>query len=128
MKEILSKEMYREHILHHYRSPHNFGKLEKSDKEYNKHNALCGDTLTIQLLFKDGVISNIKFSGSGCAISIASASILTDKIKNMAVQDVKKLKAIDLLELIKIPISPARLKCALLSLEAIQGALSNEDS
>jgi len=124
MKEALAKEMYREHILYHYRHPHNFGMLEGSDKEHSKHNPLCGDNLTIQLLLKNNKISNVKFNGSGCAISIASASLLTDKVKNMAIDDVKMLKAADLLELIMIPISPVRLRCALLSLEAIQEALS----
>jgi len=124
MEDTLSKEMYREHILDHYRYPHNFGKLEKADKEHMESNLLCGDNLTIQLLLKDNTISDIRFSGSGCAISIAAASLLTDKIKNMNVDDVNMLKATDLLELLKIPISQPRLKCALLSLETIKGALA----
>ena len=123
MKEVLAKEMYREHIIDHYRYPHNFGKLVRPDKEHNEFNPLCGDKLTIQLLLKENIISDIRFSGSGCAISIAAASLLTDKIRNMNVEDVKMLGANDLLELLKIPISQVRLKCALLSLETLQGAL-----
>ena len=116
----LAREMYKEHIMDLYRSPHNFGKLENATSMHSEHNPICGDRITMQVIVKDSKVVEVKFMGGGCAISMASASLITDKVKGMNIDEIKKLNKNDLLELLKIPISPVRLKCALLSLEVLQ--------
>lgn len=121
--ENLSEDMYREHILELYRSPSNFGVLKNPTHKYTEYNSLCGDEITVELLIKNGKVKDAKFSGSGCVISIVSASFLTDKIKEMNVKNIKELKKEDLLKLLKIRISPSRIKCVLLSMDAVKKAL-----
>ncbi len=123
MEYGIPSDMYREHILELYRSPSNFGTLKNPSHESTEYNSVCGDEITIQLLIKNSVVKDTKFSGSGCVISMVSASLLTDKIKGMSPEDVKELSRGDILELLKIKISPARIKCALLPLEATRKAL-----
>ncbi|MFH1133097.1 MAG: iron-sulfur cluster assembly scaffold protein [Nanoarchaeota archaeon] len=119
----MDDEMYREHILDLYRSPHNFGRLAHPDREHRSSNAVCGDDLTLQASVKGGRLSDIRFSGRGCAISMASASLITDKAKGMTIKQAMALGKDDILELLQIPLSPVRLKCALLPLEALQQAI-----
>ena len=117
-------DLYRDEILEHYREPHNFGTLESPDASYEGHNPLCGDRITIMLAIDgDGTVSDVAFSGRGCAISQASASMLTDEIKGRPVSEVQAMTNQDILDLLGIEISPARLKCALLSLSTVQSAL-----
>lgn len=120
-----SQEIYKEHILDLYRNPHNKENLENPTHEFLKNNPICGDEIKIQLIIKSNKIIDVKFSGQGCAISQASASLLTDKIKNLSADKIKKFSKKDVLKLLKIPISPLRIKCALLPLDAIKGALEN---
>ena len=115
--------LYRDYILEHYRHPHNFGIIEAPDARYEGANPLCGDRITMMLGIRDGVVAEVAFTGRGCAISQASASLLTDEIKGKPVDEVAKLTADDVLDLLGIEISPARLKCALLSLETVSRAL-----
>ncbi len=119
-------DLYRDYILEHYRRPHNFGVLESPTASYEGNNPLCGDRITIMLDVHDGVVEDVAFTGRGCAISQASASLLTDEIKGKPVEDVRKMTPDDLLDLIGIEISPARLKCALLSLDTVTHALSGD--
>ena len=123
MEHGIPSDMYREHILELYKSPSNFGTLKNPSHESTEYNSICGDEITIQLLIKSNVVKDIKFSGSGCVISTVSASLLTDKIKGMSPEDVKELSRGDILKLLKVKITPARIKCALLSLEAAKKAL-----
>ena len=123
MSHEIPSDMYREHILELYKSPSNFGILENPSHEATEYNSVCGDEITVQLIVKNGKINDIKFQGSGCVISIVSASLLTDKIKNKDIKDIKKLTREDILKLLKIKLNPARIKCALLSLEAVKKAL-----
>ncbi len=117
-------DLYRDEILEHYREPHNFGTLDAPDASYEGHNPLCGDRITMMLTVDDGdTVSDVAFSGRGCAISQASASLLTDEIKGRPVAEVRSMTNQDILDLLGIEISPARLKCALLSLETLQHAL-----
>jgi nitrogen fixation NifU-like protein len=118
-------DMYRELILEHYKYPHNAGTLENPDVSHEEHNPLCGDRIRIDLRIEDGVITDIRFKGRGCAISQASASLLTDEIKGMPVEAAKHFSKEDLLELIGIPLdkNPVRLKCALLSLKTLKAGL-----
>ncbi len=115
--------MYREHILELYKSPSNFGILENPSHEATEYNSVCGDEITVQLAVKNGMIKDVKFQGSGCVISIVSTSLLTNKIKDMNISSVKKLNKNDVLKLLNIKLNPARIKCALLSLEAVKKAL-----
>lgn len=119
----LSREMYREHILELYKHPQNFGELKNATHKHRGYNPLCGDDFTMQIIIKDNKIQEIKFIGKGCAISTASASLLTEKIKGMTIEEVMKVSTKDALDLLEIPIGPVRLKCALLPLEAIHKAV-----
>jgi nitrogen fixation protein NifU and related proteins len=120
-------DLYRDYILEHSRRPHNFGVIEDPSASIEGSNPLCGDRITLQLGVRDGVLERIGFTGRGCAISQASASLLTDEIKGKPMADVAAFRADDLLDLLGIEISPARLKCAMLSHETLQEALSELD-
>jgi nitrogen fixation protein NifU and related proteins len=119
-------DLYRDYILEHYRHPHNFGVLETPTASYEGANPLCGDRITMMLDVEDGVVKDVAFTGRGCAISQASASLLTDEIRGKPVAEVEKMTPDDLLDLIGVDISPARLKCALLSLDTVAHALAEE--
>ena len=121
----MNLEIYKEHILDLYKNPHNKGNLKNPTYEFSKNNPICGDEIKIQIVTEKDKIKDIRFSGEGCAISQASASMLTDKIKNMPLKKIKNLNKDDILEMLKIPISYTRIKCALLPLDAINGALEN---
>ena len=122
----IPNDMYREHILELYKNPSNFGALKKNKThEKTAYNSVCGDEITVQLFVKDNIVKDVKFSGSGCVISMVSASMLTDKIKGMSVSEVKNMKGEEFISIIKMKLNPARIKCALLGLEAVKGALEN---
>jgi nitrogen fixation NifU-like protein len=121
-------DLYRDYILEHYRRPHNFGVLENATASYEGANPLCGDRITMMLGVRNGVVEDVGFTGRGCAISQASASLLTDEIKGKPVADVVKMQGDDVLELLGIDISPARLKCAMLSLDTLQHALAEGEA
>src|SRR3954468_22650456 len=117
-------DLYRDYILEHYRRPHNFGVIDEPTASFEGSNPLCGDRITMQLGIENGVVERVGFTGRGCAISQASASLLTDEVKGKPVADVAAFRADDLLDLLGIDISPARLKCAMLSHETLQKALA----
>jgi len=117
----LSDDIYREIILDHYRNPRNKGKLEDADVVIHDSNPLCGDQIDIYLKVKDGNIQDIKFDGRGCAISQASASMLTEMIINKPLTNAKDISKDDILENIGLTnLGPARIKCALLSLKVLK--------
>jgi nitrogen fixation NifU-like protein len=122
-------DLYRDEILEHYRRPHNFGTLASPDVSYEGANPLCGDRMTLMLdLNESGTVTDVAFTGRGCAISQASASMLTDTLRGRTTAELGQLSKDDVLELLGIDISPARLKCALLSLETLQRALAERAS
>src|SRR3954452_24941945 len=114
-------DLYRDYILEHYRRPHNFGVLDNATVSQEGANPLCGDRITLQLHVSDGVIDRVGFTGRGCAISQASASLLTDEIKGKQVDTVNAMGSTEILDMLGIEISPARMKCAMLSLETLHG-------
>ena len=116
------EDLYRELILDHYKHPHNAGTLEHPDVAQEEYNPLCGDRVRIDLRIEDGIIKDVRFQGRGCAISQASASLLTDEILGKSVADVQAFGKDDMLDLIGIPLdkNPVRIKCALLPLKALK--------
>lgn len=116
-------DLYREIILDHYKNPRNFGALKHPTCSAHKNNPLCGDELSVDVLVGGGTLEDIKFSGQGCAISIASASMLSEKAIGQQVEVLKRFSKDDILDMLGTNLTPARLKCALLSLEVLQQAL-----
>lgn len=118
-------DLYRDEILEHYRRPHNFGTLPNPDASYEGSNPLCGDRITLMLeIGDDGRVSDVAFTGRGCAISQASASLLTDEMRGKSLTELAKFGNQDVLDALGIEISPARLKCALLSVDTLRHAIA----
>jgi nitrogen fixation protein NifU and related proteins len=115
-------DIYAEEIIAHYERPHNKGEIKDASISLHENNPLCGDDLTIYLKINKNKIEDVKFDGSGCAISMASASMLTDFIKGKSLADVEKMGLDTIIELIGIDPGPARLKCATLSLKTVKEA------
>jgi nitrogen fixation NifU-like protein len=114
--------MYREVILEHNKHPHNAGTLEQPDISYEEQNPLCGDRVRIDLEVKNGVITDVRFKGRGCAISQASASLLTDELRGKSLDEARAISREDMLDLIGIPLdkNPVRIKCAMLALKTLK--------
>ncbi|HEX2014202.1 MAG TPA: SUF system NifU family Fe-S cluster assembly protein [Nitrososphaera sp.] len=117
----MSDDIYREIILDHYRNPRNKGKLPEADVSIHDSNPLCGDEIDMHLKVDGDRIKDIKFEGRGCAISQASASMLTEMVMGKPLTSVKDLSKEDILENIGLTsLGPARIKCALLSLKVLK--------
>jgi nitrogen fixation NifU-like protein len=121
-------QLYRENILDHYKNPRNYGVIEEPDAEAEGMNPLCGDEVSITLAFaEDGdTIEDVKFSGRGCAISQAATSMLTELVKGRSASEVATLPRDDLLAEVGVPLTPVRLKCAILGLSTLRLALHKE--
>jgi nitrogen fixation protein NifU and related proteins len=119
--------LYREYILDHYKNPRNFGELDERDAEFHDLNPLCGDELGVHVKLEEGKVADLRFHGRGCAISQAAASIISDELKGKTVAEIAALDRHFVVEELGIDLSPTRLKCGLLSLKVVQGALLGTD-
>ncbi|MEI7579780.1 MAG: iron-sulfur cluster assembly scaffold protein [bacterium] len=118
--------IYREQLLDHYQNPRNFGKLEQATSVSTNENVSCGDTITVFLKINSkNIVEKMMFDGEGCAVSIASASLLSEYVVGKAIITLKKLTIDDLLKIIGAELTPSRIKCAALSLSSLQQALNN---
>ena len=117
--------LYRDFILEHYKHPHNKGTLDPHDLHFADSNPTCGDEMSMTLVLDPAgtAIADVAFDGRGCAISQASASILTDGLRGQSLEEVRDMNPKDLLDELGVPIGPARLKCALLAYKVLQGAV-----
>lgn len=118
--------LYRDNILDHYKRPRNFGELDPHDLEWHDHNPLCGDELGVHMRIEDGKVAELRFHGQGCAISQAAASIASEELIGMELEEVSRLPASWILDLLGIDISPTRRKCALLGLKVLRGATTGD--
>lgn len=119
------RDIHQENILDHYKHPRNFGELDQAEHAHAA-NPLCGDELDFYIRFNDaGAVSDVKYTGRGCTITIASASMLSEKLKGMPRVAVAALQTDAVLQLLGVEINPARMKCATLSLESVQRAISH---
>ncbi len=116
--------LYTDHILDLYKNPLNHGSLKSPSVTYRAYNPLCGDDITVDLLLEKGKVKDIRHRGVGCAISQASASLLTEEVKKKSLKKVMAITPDSVVAMLGIEISPLRLKCALLGLEAIQKSIS----
>jgi nitrogen fixation NifU-like protein len=121
-------ELYREQVLEHYKHPRNYGELDPRDLEFHDHNPLCGDEMGLHVRVEDGRISELRFHGQGCAISQAAASLASEELIGMALEEAKDLPAEWAIDLLGIDISPTRRKCALLNLKVLRGAITGDPS
>jgi nitrogen fixation NifU-like protein len=117
-------DIYREIILDHYKNPRNFGHLTGAVDTAEAYNATCGDRIRMEMVISGNKIKDIRFSGEGCVVSQASASMLTEKVKGLTTKKVSQLKTEEILKLLGTTLTPSRVKCAVLPLEVLQKALA----
>ncbi len=143
----MNQLMYREHLIEHYKNPQNYGHIDNPDFKNKEDNPLCGDEIEIEVKFstakergstkskvttskvpkiKVTKIKDIKFSGHGCAISQAAASLMTEHMKGKNIEDIKKFSREEMLGLLKVEVTPMRLKCALLAWNVLQNGLRDD--
>jgi nitrogen fixation NifU-like protein len=122
---IGGSDMYRQQILDHYKNPRNYGDLEDATVTHVGENPMCGDTIEMQLVLDDNeeTIEQVAFQGDGCAISQASASMLSEKLRGMAIDDLREMDRDDIVDMLGVDISPMRIKCAVLAEKVAQDGL-----
>jgi nitrogen fixation NifU-like protein len=113
-------DLYRQNILDHYQNPRNFGTLDRPDISAEDSNPLCGDKIRMDLRVEGGRIKEVRFSGVGCSISRAAASMLSEEIEGKTLEEVKRIGKDEILEMLGIELGPVRLKCALLALKTLK--------
>ncbi len=122
----MTLDMYQENILEHYRHPHNKRKLDPTDIETKEQNPLCGDEITVYVAFGgDEKVAEVAYEGQGCAISQASMSMLTDELKGKTLDEIAAMGPDDIQEMVMVPLSPVRMKCATLGIKAVQRGVAD---
>jgi nitrogen fixation NifU-like protein len=118
----LGSDMYRQQILDHYRNPRNYGELEDPSFTHVGENTSCGDEITVDVKLDeaDDVVEDVAFRGEGCAISQAAASLLTDEVRGLTLEELYALDRDDVLELLGVEVTPMRIKCAVLTEKVLQ--------
>ena len=115
-------DLYAEDIIMYYEHPHNKGAMKDASVSMHNENALCGDSITMRLKIKNRIVEDVKFEGDGCAISVASASMLTDFVKGKSLEEIERMNVKSVFKIIGFNPGPARLKCATLSLRTLKEA------
>jgi nitrogen fixation protein NifU and related proteins len=115
--------IYRENIMDHFKNPRNFGTVENPDIKHRELNPLCGDEVEITAKVENGKVTEIKFSGNGCAISKSATSMLLETLKGKTIEELKSISRDNILDLLAIPIGPVRVKCAMLSLDTLKNGI-----
>lgn len=116
-------DLYRERILDHYGHPRNEGVLEDADMSCERENPLCGDVVRLDIKVEDGKVSEAMFSGQGCVISMASASMFTEEIRGKTIEELKEMDEEDVLGMLRVDLGPSRFQCGVLPLRVLQGCL-----
>ncbi|MCJ7456752.1 SUF system NifU family Fe-S cluster assembly protein [Candidatus Bathyarchaeota archaeon] len=119
----MSTDIYKEAILDHFRHPRNYGDLPDANARAREANVLCGDVIEMQLKLSGDRIDDLRFRGQGCAVSIASTSMLTELVKGKEVSEIKKLGKKDIIRLLRSDPGPTRIECALLGLKVLKMAV-----
>ncbi|MFO7927661.1 MAG: Fe-S cluster assembly sulfur transfer protein SufU [Halobacteriota archaeon] len=121
----LGSDMYRQQILDHYKNPRNYGELEDADIEHVGENPMCGDTIKMFIqLDDDDAIEHVSFVGDGCAISQASASMLSGELRGRSLDEVEAMDRDDIVDMLGVELSPMRIKCAVLAEKVAQDGIA----
>ncbi len=120
----MTSNLYREHILDHYGNPRNRGTLEDPDISHERDNPVCGDVVRLDIKLEDGKVSEARFTGEGCVISMASASMFTEEIQGKMIDDLATMDDADIFEMLGVDLGPSRANCAVLPLRVLQEALT----
>ena len=116
-------DLFREHILEHWRNPRCQGTLEHPDRTFEDANPLCGDRIRMDFRIADGVLREVRFSGVGCSISQAAASMLCEHVQGRTLEDIKAVTRDDVMDMLGVELGPVRLKCALLALKTLKAGI-----
>jgi len=117
-------DLYRENILDHYGNPRNEGVLENPDISHERQNPVCGDVVQLDIKLEDGRVKEARFRGQGCVISMASASMFTEKIKGKTISELQELDEEDIFDMLGVELGPSRVYCGVLPLKVMQEALA----
>ena len=119
-------DLYAEEILDHYKHPRHFGHLDEPTMVYHDRNPLCGDEITLELKIEDGKVADMAFTGHGCAVSRAAASMMSEEIIGKSLEELKAWDKESILDLLGIEVGPVRIKCALLGWHALMHAIAGQ--
>ncbi len=118
-------DLYREKILDHYGNPRNEGVMENADISHERENPICGDVVQLDIRVEDGRVTEARFSGQGCVISMASASMFTEEIKGKTISELKQLDDEDIFRMLGVELGPSRYHCGVLPLKVLQEAIAD---
>lgn len=120
-------DIYREELIDHYQNPRNYGAIIDANVTIELENVSCGDRIQMWVKTENGIVKGVSFEGEGCAVAIASASILSEYAKGKTIDELLSLQLEDFLKLLKVELTISRIKCASLSIETLQKALNSVD-